>query len=65
VGDAADLARHLTRLLEDRGELARLYAEPEPVKHVEQDARQLEEIYLEAIDRQRARWAGEGPGATE
>ncbi len=59
VGDAAGLAQLLSRLFADRSELARLYPHDLHVKPVQEDARQFEELYLEALahraDRTRSR----------
>ena len=55
VGSAGDLAHWLERALSDPALLAGLYREPEPIKRVEEDAQQIEELYFEAIDAARAR----------
>jgi len=55
VGSSDDLAHWLGRALSDPSVLAGLYREPEPIKRVEEDALQIEELYFEAIDAARAR----------
>ena len=55
VGRSDDLAQWLGRALSDPSLLASLYREPEPIKRVEEDALQIEELYFEAIDAARAR----------
>ncbi len=54
VGDVEDLARRLGELIDDRGVLAKLYDEAEPIKSVGRDAEQIEEIYFDALDALRA-----------
>ncbi len=58
VGDAAALCARLSSLLEDRSQLERLYRVEEPIKRVDDDAAQLEEVYFEALENVRARSAG-------
>jgi glycosyltransferase involved in cell wall biosynthesis len=55
VGDVTALAARLSALLEDRAPLARLYSKNEPIKRVDDDAAQLEELYFEAIESVRVR----------
>jgi glycosyltransferase involved in cell wall biosynthesis len=62
VASSDDLARQLGRALSDPSMLASLYREPEPIKRVEEDAHQIEELYLEAIDAARARLRQGRPG---
>lgn len=54
VGDAANLAEHLARLIGDPTLLDALYLEDEPIKRVEQDAAQIEEVYFESLEVVRA-----------
>jgi glycosyltransferase involved in cell wall biosynthesis len=54
VGDSADLARHLARFLDDPSLLDALYPDDLHVKSVDEDARQFEELYREAIEAVRA-----------
>lgn len=55
AGDARDLAQALERILRDpEGRLGGLYAHPGPIKSVEEDAAQMEEIYFGALDDVRA-----------
>ena len=58
VGDATALASRLSSLIEDRSQLERLYRVEEPIKRVDEDAAQLEEVYFEALESVRARRAG-------
>ena len=61
VGDSAALAARLSSLLEDRSQLERLYRTQEPIKRVDDDAAQLEEVYFEALESVRVRLAkGQG-----
>ncbi|MEO6711602.1 MAG: glycosyltransferase family 4 protein [Planctomycetota bacterium] len=57
VGDAAALAARLSSLLADRSRLDHLYQTPQPIKRVDEDAAQLEEIYFEALESVRVRLA--------
>jgi glycosyltransferase involved in cell wall biosynthesis len=50
AGDVHDLAAQLERLLRNPAELTRLSSHQEPIKSVQQDVQQLEEIYYQAID---------------
>ncbi len=58
VGDATALCARLASLIEDRSQLERLYRVEEPIKRVDEDAAQLEEVYFEALESVRARRAG-------
>jgi len=53
-GDPADLAEKLVRLRESPGLVAALRREPPPVKTIDENARELEEIYRSLIERRRA-----------
>jgi glycosyltransferase involved in cell wall biosynthesis len=57
VGDVAALAARLSTLLLDPSLLEGLYRKAEPIKHVEDDAAQLEELYFEALESVRVRLA--------
>jgi glycosyltransferase involved in cell wall biosynthesis len=63
VGDVTALAARLSALLEDRAPLARLYSKNEPIKRVDDDAAQLEELYFEAIESVRVRLSRDQGGA--
>ena len=54
VGDVDDLARVLAGLLSTPQRLAACYATDEPIKDVAQDARQIEELYFDALAATRA-----------
>jgi glycosyltransferase involved in cell wall biosynthesis len=55
VGDAAALAQRLSSLLADPAPLAALYRREEPIKRVDDDAAQLEEVYFQALESARVR----------
>jgi len=57
VGDAGDLAARLSSFLADPAQLAGLYRTDEPIKRVDDDAAQLEEVYFEALESVRVRLA--------
>ena len=58
VGNAQALSARLSSLLADRSPLDRLYTKDEPIKHVDEDAAQLEEVYFEALESVRVRLSG-------
>ncbi len=61
VADASALAARLSSLLENRAQLDGLYRTHEPIKRVDDDAAQLEEVYFEAMEAVRVRLAkGQG-----
>ena len=57
VADVEALSARLADLLGDRSPLDRLYAKDEPIKRVDDDAAQLEELYFEALESVRVRLA--------
>ncbi|HUR28317.1 MAG TPA: glycosyltransferase family 4 protein [Planctomycetota bacterium] len=57
VGDAGDLAARLSSFLRDPALLDGLYRTPEPIKRVDDDAAQLEEVYFEALESVRVKLA--------
>jgi hypothetical protein len=60
VGDAGDLAARLSSFLREPALLEGLYRTPEPIKRVDDDAAQLEEVYFEALESVRVRLARGG-----
>jgi glycosyltransferase involved in cell wall biosynthesis len=63
VGDAQALALRLSSLIADRSQLERLYRVDQPIKRVDDDAAQLEEVYFEALESARTRIARAKAGA--